>query len=209
MKVYHFLNREYGLKDLRERRLKISRIMELNDPFEFLGADLSDPEFRKAMKATKKALSETRGILCFSANWTNPVQWTHYADCHRGICLGFDVPDHRLSKVYYVPERISVNGKITEDLMLKFLTTKFVHWAYEEEYRLFLALEEEENGHFYVDFSEDIRLRQVIIGAHSTVKRAEVNQVLGENMAGIEVFKARAAFRKFEIVRNRNEKLWS
>jgi hypothetical protein len=209
MRVYHFINSEYGLKDLRERRLKISRIMELNDPFEFLGADLSNREFRKAMKATKKALSKTRGILCFSANWINPVQWTHYADRHRGICLGFDIPDDHLSKVDYVPERLSANGKITEDLMLKFLTTKFIHWAYEEEYRLFLALEQEENGLFYVDFSEDIKLSQLIIGAHSSVTRAEVKEALGEDMAGVEVFKARAAFRRFEIVRNRNEKLWS
>ncbi len=209
MRVYHFVNKEYGLKDLREKRLKISRIMDLNDPFEFLGADLSDREFRKAMKATKKELSKTSGILCFSKNWSNPVQWAHYADRHKGLCLGFDVPDKHLSKVKYVRERLLVNSKTTEKLMLKLLTTKFHHWHYEQEYRAFVNLEEEDNGLYYTDFSEIIKLRQVIIGAHSAVTNYEVNEAIGNTDHKIEIFKARAAFRKFEIVRNRNEELYA
>ena len=54
MRVYHFVKAKYGLLNLEKRRLKISIIMELNDPFEFLGADLSDRNFRKAIKKTKK-----------------------------------------------------------------------------------------------------------------------------------------------------------
>lgn len=87
MFVYHFLNSHYGLEDIRERRLKISRIMELNDPFEFLGVDLSDRQFRKAMKKTKAQLSKTKGLLCFCKTWRNPLLWGHYADKRRGICL--------------------------------------------------------------------------------------------------------------------------
>lgn len=203
------MNKKYGLKDLREKRLKISRIMELNDPFEFLGADLSDREFREAMEATKKELAKTKGVICFSKKWTNPVQWTHYADRHKGICIGFDVPDNLLVKVDYVSERLPVKGKITEKTMLTFLTTKFIHWKYEQEYRAFLSLDEEENDFYYADFSENLKLKQVIVGAHSTITRAEVNEAVGDIITEIEVFKARAAFRKFEIVRNKNEKLWA
>lgn len=39
MIVYHFISSEFALKALRDRRLKISRINELNDPFEFCAAD--------------------------------------------------------------------------------------------------------------------------------------------------------------------------
>ena len=88
MRVYHFINDKYGLKDLAERHLKIARIMEINDPFEFLGVDLSDRDFRRAMKETKEDLSKSNGLLCFSKNWKNPVLWGHYADKHRGIALG-------------------------------------------------------------------------------------------------------------------------
>ena len=69
MRVFHFLNEEFGIKDLREKRLKISEMMSLNDPFEFLSVDLSDLIFRKAMKKTKSQLAKTNGLICFSANW--------------------------------------------------------------------------------------------------------------------------------------------
>jgi len=36
MRVFHFVNEEHGLDDLRKRRLKIAALNELNDPFELL-----------------------------------------------------------------------------------------------------------------------------------------------------------------------------
>lgn len=184
--------------------------MELNDPFEFLGADLSDREFRKAMKRTKKGLSKTKGILCFSKNWTNPAQWSHYTDRHKGICLGFDVTENHLAKVNYVKERLSHNGEINEELMLKFLTTKFEYWSYEEEYRSFLELEnKDKDGNYYADFSKDLQLREIIIGAHSSITRKEISNALSDFKEDLEIFKARAGFKRFEVVRNQNEKLWA
>ena len=92
MRVYHFLKADHGLHDLRHRRLRISRIIELNDPFEFLGIDLSDRTFRQALEETKRQLSDTKGLLCFSKTWRNPVLWGNYADKHRGLCLpGFPI----------------------------------------------------------------------------------------------------------------------
>ena len=209
MRVYHFLNKKYALKDLKERRLRISRIMELNDPFEFLGAELSNREFRKAMNQTKKELSKTTGILCFSKKWTDPVQWSHYADRHKGICLGFDVPGHLLFKVKYVRDRLPINGGIDEKRMLEFLTTKFIHWAYEQEYRLFISLEDDEDGLYYADFSDNLKLRQIIVGCQSDVTRAELDAVIKGINSDIEIFKTRPAFRSFKIVRNKNDKLWA
>lgn len=205
MRVYKFINESFGLKNLREKRLKISRIMELNDPFEFLGMDLSDPEFRRAVKDAKKQLSKSKGVLCFSKTWTNPVQWSHYANNHKGICLGFDVPEENLYKVNYVKERLSHNGEIDKSFMIKSLTTKFNHWSYEEEYRAFLPLDEEEDGMYYTDFSDNLKLKQVIIGAHSEITCSQIRAVVDDS---IETFKTRAAFRSFKIVRNKNAGIW-
>lgn len=77
MRVYHFINEKFGLKDIRERRLKISRIMELNDPFELFGVELTDKKFRRFVRSEKMSVAENTGIICFSANWKNPVQWAH------------------------------------------------------------------------------------------------------------------------------------
>jgi hypothetical protein len=199
LRVFHFLNAEFGIKDLNEKRLKMSEIMSLNDPFEFLSVELSDPIFRKAMKKTKSQLAKTNGLICFSANWRNPVQWAHYANNHKGICLGFDVTDHLLTSVDYVEERLSFNNPINEEDMLKIFSTKFNHWSYEEEYRVFTELSVKENGLYYIDFSDDIVLKQVIIGASSSITKKQILDAYGSK---VEVFKARAAFKTFEIVKN-------
>ena len=210
MQAYHFRNQEFGLRAIKERRLKISRIMELNDLFEFLGANLKDRIFRFAMNATKKQLSETKGLICFSQHWTNPVLWSHYADHHRGLCLGFEVADNILEKVRYVKERIRYPGTIDSEIMKKFLSTKFEHWSYEQEYRAFVDLDPEdvENDMHFMNFTENMKLNKVIVGHCSNVRRSEVNEALGDLRDKVETFKARAAFTKFEVVRNEKEEMW-
>jgi len=209
MRVYHFLNKNYGLENLQRRRLKIAEIMSLNDPFDLLGINLSDPSLRHAVNETKRALSKKRGILCFSKGWRNPVQWAHYSDKHQGICIGFDVPDSLLVKVSYVRNRLKPEKEIDEQFMLKLLSTKFSHWKYEKEYRVFVSLDEKVDGYFFKEFSRELMPRQVIVGAISDISRADINQALGSMKAGIEVFKARPAFRTFRIVKQRKESLWA
>jgi hypothetical protein len=211
MKLFHFRDEIFGLKSIKERRLKLSRIMELNDPFEFLGASLANPEFRKAITSTKRQLSKTTGILCFSKNWQNPVQWSHYANKHKGICMCFEVPDQFPFEVEYVNYRLNVDAEIDLHTMYKFLSTKFIHWSYEEEWRLFVNLDkdEEENGLYFSDFSEKLELKQVIVGAQSDITRTQISDALGVLNENVEVFKARPAFKTFEVVRNKKNKLWA
>src|SRR5574340_35150 len=101
MRIYYFTKANHGLAAIRDRRLKVARIHELNDPFEFLGVELSDPEFRKVLTETKRQLSTGHGLLCFSKSWRHPMLWAHYADKHGGVCLGFDVNDDKLENVSY------------------------------------------------------------------------------------------------------------
>jgi hypothetical protein len=200
MRVYHFLSPEYGLKDLREKRLKISGIMSLNDPFEFLGVDLSDIETRNKMQELKHKFSKSIGIICFSENWNSPVQWAHYANNHQGICLGFDIPDHRLLKVNYVNERLTLSRSVTKAEMREFLSTKFSHWSYEKEYRIFSKLGTPEDGLYYENFSKEIILKQVIIGVKSKITKNNIKDIFGDGE--IEIFKVRSAFKSFSMVRN-------
>jgi hypothetical protein len=133
MRVYHLLNKQYGLENLKKGGLKIAEIMSLDDPFELLGINLSDPSLRRAVNETKNALSRNRGIICFGKSWRNPVQWAHYSDKHKGICIGFDVPDNHLVKVDHVRSRLKPTKVTDEKFMLKLLSTKFSHWRYEQE----------------------------------------------------------------------------
>jgi len=209
MRIYHFLNEEFGLKDLREKRLMISNIMELNDPFEFFFLETSDRNFRESIKAGKKSAAKQFGVICFSANWKNPVQWSHYANRHKGICLGFDVPIDCLEKVTYVNERVHHNGELNISDVMELMKTKYIDWKYEEEYRAFIELKEDENGIYYSDFSDNLKLKRVVVGAESKLTRKDVDAALGDLSPDVEVFKARPAFKKFEITKNKNEKLWT
>lgn len=210
MMLYHFRDAEFGLRSLKERRLKIARIMELNDPFEFLGMELSNPDLRRGIEATKKQISEETGIICFSKNWQNPVQWSHYAEKHIGICMAFDVPGDCPMKVNYEKERLPVTLPIDEGIMRKYLTTKFHHWKYEEEYRLFTALNEieEESGLYFLNFSNNLQLKKVMVGYRSEITRKQLANALGDISQDIEVFKVRPAFKAFKVVQNKNETLW-
>lgn len=209
MRAYHFLNAKYGLEGVANRRIRISRLLELNDPFEFIGVELSDRPFRRAVKETKTELSKSNGILCFSSTWKNPVLWSHYADRHRGVCLGFDIPRGILEPVSYVDTRVTQPQVLDEAFMKCLLFTKFVHWAYEQEYRAYVSLTEEVDGHYFMKFSKGLKLRQVIVGAESKVTRAELAEALGALRTRVEVFKARAAFTTFNMVRNKNQSLWA
>lgn len=88
------------------------------------------------------------GICCFSERWDSILMWSHYADKHRGICLGYNSRD-LIGKVGYVFEKIrpeksspSLDFKNmgTEEGQEEFINnvifTKASDWAYEEEWRL-------------------------------------------------------------------------
>ncbi len=209
MELFHFVNAEYGLEDLRRRRLKVARINELNDPFEFLGVNIRNPEQRKALQATKARLNTTRGLICFSDSWSSPTQWGHYADKHRGLCLGFEVPPEKALRIQYVNTRPEWPEALTEDFMMTLMGRKFSHWSYEREYRLYTDLAAKDDGGLYfVSFCDDLRLKYVIVGANSLVKRSEVASALGELAGEVRAFKARASFGDFQIVRNENSLMW-
>lgn len=73
MRLYHFINEMYGVHAIYLRRLKLSRINDLNDPFEFLAADLLNPLHREAFRNFKNEFNDKFGMICFSSQWKNPL----------------------------------------------------------------------------------------------------------------------------------------
>lgn len=93
--LYRFLAAEWALKSLRERRLRASRITELNDPFEWrIGTIAETPELaeegRRAIDEFVNRMNSQWGIISMSAVASDPVIWSHYADSHKGIAMEFD-----------------------------------------------------------------------------------------------------------------------
>ncbi len=197
MRLYHFLNAKYG------------------HPFQFLGVATKSTSLRRRYQRLKEGLNDCMGLVCFSADWNNPVQWSPYADHHRGVCLGFEV-SAQAHKVTYVAERLlarpsAMKSQVpeTEAHVTEILTTKFEHWSYEDEYRLFPQLQDRDpSGHYFLGFGDRVALREVIVGHRSTISRDDIAQALGTLAPQVKSYKARLAFRSFNVVRQKNDRLW-
>jgi hypothetical protein len=64
MRVYKFLDAKFGMKSLAEKRLKISTVDDLNDPFELLPFGMADKTIRMALKNARTTWAATYGMLC-------------------------------------------------------------------------------------------------------------------------------------------------
>ena len=214
MRVYYFSTTVHTISNLALKRLKVSRFSELNDPFEFLAADLLDPRHQAGLVKLKNELNESKGMICFSRAWSNPLLWGHYAEKHSGIALGFDVPNELLTSVNYTKTRnykiefnpnteVVINGP---QLLDRLIRTKYFDCQYESEHRIFedLATKVQEAGNYFVDFSQDLQLREVILGLKCELSVARVKQLLGNNVGKVKVMKAAMARREFKIIEDRS-----
>lgn len=209
MRAFHFLSGQNALSDIALKRIRLSRYADLNDPFELFAGKLDDKRFRQAVRAWKDDFHKTKGLLCFSKNWGNPVLWSHYAEKHRGVCLGFDILDDFAVEMKYSDVRLDTkfkNNDVLQGLDPEFVTellkTKFSHWKYEEEIRCFLGLDEGtiEGGNYFYPFSKDIQLREVILGPLCPMPIENVKALVKSIYDSVQVRKARLAFKWFKVV---------
>jgi hypothetical protein len=212
MRVYQLSPAKYALQNLRRSRLKVSTFEDLNDPFELLSARLPEPSLRTALREFKTDAHGSMGILCFGPSWENPVMWSHYADKHRGMCLGFDIPDEYAIRVKYIAHRTAVrflDGVQTRGVdpryALDLMRSKYKAWGYENEVRMFVGLDEavEDSGMYFYPFGPELTLREVILGPRCVVPNSEVSAALESAAASTRVIKARLAFNSFRVVTDR------
>jgi hypothetical protein len=201
MRVYKFLDAQYGLKSLAEKRLKISMVEDLNDPFELLPFGMTDKTKRQGLNAARKTWGMTRGVLCFSSDWRDPVIWAHYSDKHRGMCLGFEIPAKAGQRVRYIRERLSLPEKLELDDANAWIFTKYENWSYEKEIRCCATLDEISDGKYFMDFGESLNLVEVIVGARCTLTKDQILDAL-QPLKYVKLIKARPGFQRFEIVKD-------
>lgn len=87
---------------------------------------------------TKDVISSV-GYFCMTTRPDNLLMWAHYADCHKGACLKFDILKDLDS--FLVPVKVDYNSQyINFDCLssnlLNVLRRKSPDWEYEDEYRI-------------------------------------------------------------------------
>ncbi|HLN30054.1 MAG TPA: DUF2971 domain-containing protein [Gemmataceae bacterium] len=167
---------------LEHRRIRFTQPSALNDPFESLpclslyrahlhgrlsktteGEALKiHPDFHDMIDASigdlettaRDVMSKLFVFLSLSRKRDNLLMWSHYADSHRGLVIGFDsdgpifqpgaLAVHGLRDVEYSKKRWilppdgleSISQSEIERAHLRFFFAKSDDWAYEEELRL-------------------------------------------------------------------------
>jgi len=103
---------------------------------------LADPKAVVAMmENTLEEYKNLTGITCFSMSHMKTLMWSHYANKHEGICLGFNIlpvglTNFTLLKVNYA-NKITPLSFFTQkpEALFYWIYTKSSVWAYEEEVR--------------------------------------------------------------------------
>jgi hypothetical protein len=209
MRAYKFLNAQFGLKSLYERRLKIAKLDDLNDLFDLSPFAFATEGERWAVEQTCIGLAAKFGVVCFSEDWANPVIWAHYSDKHRGVSLGFDIQDERTRPVKYVdkPEPFPrVLGRPRSEqfnVIHELLYTKHSDWKYEHEIRTWADLIEEkpELGFHYINFNPTTHpLIEVILGAKCELSGAQIRRALGDLADKVAIAKAKPSRDSFRMM---------
>lgn len=215
MRVYHYLESKWALDDIRRGRLKISKIDDMNDPYELRSVFSDHAGSQKALSGTAYEILLRNGALCFSRRWDSILMWSHYGDRHKGICLGFDILNGVARPVTYIREPI-LTGNLAVEHLSEFaveerkkivdalLGKKYSGWKYEKEIRVYAQRKEvdKETGHYFVKFNERLRLKEVIAGARFPLSRAPIDEAI-EPYSNIKVYKACASAGKFRITKER------
>lgn len=141
--------------------------------------------------------------------------WGHYAKNHTGVCLGIEVPDGRAMQVRYEPARLThlldlspLEAAVDVDLINKVVTTKFKEWEYEREWRYVSPLEnrDKETGLFYMYFSPEFELREIIAGARCQRSLEDIRAQVFANTDEIKLTKVRTAFGTFSMVQQKMQR---
>lgn len=203
-RVYYFTSAKWGLFNIEHQQLKASSIKNLNDPFDCF-VHIITPE-RTDYSSARDNWHDKLGMICFSRNYRNPVQWSHYADRHSGIALGFDVADEILEKVTYLETPHTVNfsdHQGTEDEWLEVrhaMTCKYIHWQYEEESRVFYelnSLKKSGDMHFK-EFDDSLVLKEIILGVNSKLKDEQILKA-ARDYRGIDIRRANISEDAYEV----------
>lgn len=159
------------IKHLKNPSIKLAATSSLNDPFEnklsyelakniTMSMDLGDPENNyKITEKFKKAyinVTSNFGVVSLTETHENILMWAHYANSHKGVCIGYkeNLFENLNSKErsedswygIYTPKMVSYDSQrfnpeqfskdITHnEIILRAMLKKSNHWKYEKELR--------------------------------------------------------------------------
>ncbi|HEX7517302.1 MAG TPA: DUF2971 domain-containing protein [Chthoniobacterales bacterium] len=175
----------------------------------------SPDQVREMCRGILDHISKTHGIICFSKRKNNLLMWSHYADGHKGVVIGFDVPHHLKTleadyKSRRLPWRLSKDSTPQEFLQEteNLVRRKSCHWRYEREVRLLWSFADCErdvdcNGTAqYFKAITPATIKEVILGyrcdVNSAIEKA-VRHWIEQNRLQVELQRAEPSESRFAV----------
>lgn len=168
------------------------------------------------------------GICSLSETELDILMWSHYAEQHRGICIGFDTKKYFFQTAW--PVKYQSNYPIVvrpqddyETVLQKSLLTKSLHWSYECEWRIIrrtLSPQEckylgikysgtpdsqvhlDQRGPGFYEFPHEA-INQIIFGIRTPVEwQQRICQLLSSLGSNAKIYKLSRHNSKFELIKN-------
>lgn len=164
--------------------------------------------FQVRSEVTANEIDDKRiGIACLSENWNSILMWSHYAENHRGYCIGFDEKRIRFCQKFGKVKRVEYSSLYPEpnSLNKNKLTyeQKYFHksidWKYEQEIRLMNIYNGNEEPN-RIEVLENKYIKEVILGLNTPKKhKSEIISIAKDK--NIDVWQTMKAEFEFKIER--------
>ena len=142
-----------------------------------------------AISASTLDVIKNIGVYCLTETNSDVTMWAHYADSHRGLCLGFLISEEaRPEKVTYIAEAPRVNfSELFDDESdedeYKWIFSKHHDWRNEKEWRVVVP-----QGNQLWPIPG--KIQTVTFGLRMDKGRREVIKQILENEPGVQYFEA-------------------
>lgn len=229
---YGSFNSDYWEDTMFKGQVYLAKSKLFNDPFDCLpyfdiNTFLNSPKIRQLIlqryptlkeadfiennrdqiyKKVLQGLREQFRASCFSEKWDSILMWGHYAECHRGFCIEYDVSDlSKLKKpnlfpVLYQKDPIDITNDVinlTPNAGLISIVSKSQEWSYEKEWRM-VTLHSKAMEYYY--FRKEIKA--IILGLDC--EQVNKDKVLDwAKNKDKEVFQTKISAGKYEIIKER------
>jgi hypothetical protein len=153
-------------------------------------------------------------VLSLTGVVANPLMWSHYANCHRGFCVGINVPElEKVLNTFYDTKGVAFQHQWVQyftnypiitpsnnedsdfEAYKKLFTAKSEHWDYEEEYRFVFGLMEAFALHLASPCFTDVILGSEMPQQH----RDEIAAITKEKYPHAKLLQAKRKTLSFEL----------
>ncbi len=168
----------------------------------------SDSYWQKMFPSFKKLVNEYFGILSLTTHRDNLLMWSHYADSHKGFCVGLDLEILFRNLIHQKKFFLDTVKYISSDYLPEIplfadhvaavrtlITTKSSQWSYENEFRIIKIEGSREVIKMPVE-----AVAEIIIGCNMPSKeKDEVYRLAKSNFPTAQIFETAISSEKFTL----------